>query len=126
MPFPIPLNQEQYEALVALARKGAENETEARLLESFLVDLETSAGITRHTLWVQWQELYQPLPPRTDFPKVYPPELRHRINLISRPIARADVDAVIKEKAKQPFNVLVTPDPAAVVGWTKVDDYFIR
>lgn len=126
MPFPISLDQESYEALVALARKGAENETEARLLEAFLVDLETRAGITRHTLWVQWQEMYQPLPPKTNFPHVWPPELRHRINLVSRPIARADVDAVLKEKARQPTNVLVTPDIAAIVGWTKVNQYFIR
>lgn len=126
MPFPIPLDQEHYEALVALARKGAKNEDEARHLEAYLIDLETSAGITRHTLWMQWQELNQPLPPGTNFPEKWPPELRHRINLLTRPIARADVDAVLKEKARQPFNVLVTPDPGAMVGWTKVDDYFIR
>lgn len=125
MSFPLSLDQEQYEALIALARKGATGD-DARRLDAFLQDLEAKNGIIRNTLWVQWQELNQPLPPGTNFPETWPPELRHRIDLISRPIARADVDAVLKEKARQPATVLVTTDPAALIGWTKVEDFFVR
>lgn len=125
MPFPIPLDQEQYSALVALARKGATTDGEARALEAFLVDLESAAGITRYTLWVQWQELNRPLPPGTNFPEKWPPELRRHIDLISRPIARADVDAVLEAHATNPIDVLVTPDPAGRIGWTKITDFFL-
>lgn len=126
MSFPLSLNQQEYEALVALARKGAATDDEARLLDAFLVDLETRAGITRHTLWVQWQERGEPLPPGTNFPESWPPKMRHRIDLLTRSIARVDVEEVLAAKTRNPVNVLVTPDPGALVGWTKLDNYFIR
>ena len=68
MSFPLSLDQEQYEALIALARKGATGD-DARRLDAFLQDLEAKNGIIRNTLWVQWQELNQPLPPGTNFPE---------------------------------------------------------
>lgn len=119
------LTQEQYEALVSLSRRGATTESSLRQLEVFLRSIEKANGVTRYFLLVQWQESNQALPPTAEFPKVWPPELRATIELISRPIARADVDALIKKKAKQPVNVLVTTDPAGVVGWTQLDKYFI-
>ena len=124
MPFPIQLNQEQYEALVSLARLGATNADTQRRLEAFLVDLETTNNIKRYLLWVQWQEADYPLPPTTRFPEVWPPELRRVIEQVDRPIARADVNAVLRTNAKNPTNVLVTQDPGATVGWTQIDAFF--
>jgi len=131
MAFPISLDQSQYEALVALAREGVINadgtidQDRSRKLESFLRFVEEDNDIVRSTLWIQWQEANQPLPPNAQFPEKWPPELRAYIELTTRPIARADVDAVLAKKARVPMNVLVTKDPAAVLGWTDVDAFFI-
>lgn len=117
------LTQEQYSALVALARSGIP--VDGRLaLEEFLKDIEKSNGATRYLLWVQWQEADQPLPPTVQFPDKWPPELRKLIERIDRPIAKADVDAVLAANASKPVNVLVTKDPAGRVGWTQEAVFF--
>jgi len=120
------LTQEQYEALVALARRGSPAPQQKRELETFLELIEAANGVSRDKLWVQWQEADTALPPSAMFPEVWPPELRKYIELISRPIARADVDKVLTIHARKPVNVLVTPDPAALVGWTALEDFFHR
>lgn len=125
MPFPLSLNQQDYEALIALSRKGATTPNGARRLDTFLRSIEKANGVTRYGLWVQWQEQDQPLPPTARFPEKWPPEMRFLIELISRPIARVDVEAVLKQKARKPTNVLVTKDPGALVGWSSLDQFFI-
>lgn len=125
MPFPLQLDQQMYEALVALARKGATTPNEQRGLDAFLRGIEKRSDVMRFGLWVQWQEQDQPLPPTTRFPSAWPPEMRYYIELISRPVARVDVNAVLKQRARRPTNILVTKDPGAMVGWTPVDQYFI-
>ncbi len=130
MPFPISLNQEEYEALVALARQGtldAQGQVlpeKARSLASYLVMLEKKSGITRYALWVQWQEMDAPLPPGVNFPSKWPPELREHMALTSRPITRTDVITVLQNRARNPTNVLVTKDPGATVGWAELDKFF--
>lgn len=122
----ITLNAEQYTALVALARRGAAVEgTDAVLkLEEFLRQTEKQAGVTRFFLWVRWQEAKQPLPPTTSFPTSWPPSLQQIIERLDRPIARVDVEAMLKENATSPATVLVTQDPAGQVGWTELNVYF--
>jgi len=122
----ITLNAEQYTALVALARRGAAVEgTDAVLkLEEFLRQTEKQAGATRFFLWVRWQEAKQPLPPTTSFPTSWPPSLQQIIERLDRPIARVDVEAMLKENATSPATVLVTQDPAGQVGWTELNVYF--
>lgn len=130
MPFPISLNQEEYEALVALARQGTLDADghviaeKARSLTSYLVMLEKKNKITRYALWLQWQEQDAPLPPGVNFPSKWPPELREYLALTSRPITKADVITVLKNRARNPTNVLVTKDPGATVGWTELDQFF--
>lgn len=120
------LDQEQYEALISLARKGVGGDPlELTRLDRFLRSIEKANGITRSFLWVQWQELSAPLPPGTKFPEVWPPELRKAIELISRPIAKADVLQVLEKYASEPMTVLVTKDPAALVGWTPINTFFV-
>lgn len=77
-----------------------------------LTDRERQRHHARYALWVQWQEQDQPLPPAARFPEKWPPETRFYLELISRPIARVDVEAVVKQKARKPTNILVTRDPA--------------
>lgn len=120
------LNQEQYEALIALARQGTAGDEQKTIeLEQWLKLIEQQNGIERDFLWVQWQEMSAPLPSMANFPEVWPPQLRHPIELISRRIARADVEAVLEVQAVNPTAVLVTPDPNAQVGWSTLDQYFI-
>lgn len=129
MPFPISLSRQEYEALIALAREstlnddGSVDQNKAVQLDRFLQEIETNNGIERDRVWIQWQEMDQPLPPSTDFPDVWPPEMRYFIELVTRKICRADVDAVIETQATNPVNILVTRDPAARVGWTELDDF---
>jgi hypothetical protein len=126
------LSQEQYEALVSIARLGTQDANgnvlsdKARNLDAFLKDIEKSNGVTRSSLWIQWQEIDSPLPPTTRFPEVWPPEMRFFLEFISRPIAKTDVQEVVKKKARNPITILVTPDPGAQVGWTPLDQYFLQ
>lgn len=120
------LTQEQYEALVAFARKGAENEGQKAVtsLEAWLRLIEAANNITRSFVMVQWEDPDKALPPGTEFPEKWPPELRDSIELVTRPVARADVDELLASKAGTPMQVLCTRDPAGIVGWTAIDDFF--
>jgi len=120
------LSQQQFEALVALARKGATTTDKTRSLSEFLKQIETDNGISRDFVWVQWQEMDQPLPPTARFPEKWPPDMRWYIELVTRRVARADVDQVLAVRASNPTNVLCTRDPAAVLGWTPVDSFFVQ
>jgi hypothetical protein len=119
----LTLSLDEYEALVALARSGVSTTDARRDFESFLGSIEKKNGITRYKLWIQWQEADSPQPTQR-FPESWPPQLRHYLELTTRPIARMDVDAVLKRKARRPVHVLVTPDPGAELGWTPVETYF--
>lgn len=118
------LETQEYEALIALARKGAKTQEEIIILDTFLRAIEKKNGIVRHLLWVQWQEQDQPLPPTARFPTTWPPEMRQLIEYLSRPVAKTDVDAVVAKFASKPMNILVTKDPAALLGWTPVAQFF--
>lgn len=126
------LTQEQYEALISLAQQGTRghdgrvDQQKALVLQAFLADIEKANGITRSSLWIQWQDSKTPLPARTSFPEVWPPELRYFLQFVSRPICKTDVLAVVSQRTASAVNILVTPDPAALVGWTAIDDYFVQ
>lgn len=120
------LTQEQYSSLVALAREGAVHRGPEIVqgLEAWLRLIESANGVQRSFVMVQWQEAGQPLPPGTFFPTTWPPELRATLELVTRPISRADVDTLLTAKAATPMSVLVTRDPNGIVGWTALDDFF--
>ena len=120
------LTQEQYESLVFLARKGAAADSADKVLEleEWLRLIEKSNNITRSFVMVQWQEAGSPLPTGTFFPTTWPPELRATIELVTRPVARDDVDKLLEAKATNPHEVMVTRDPNGIVGWTELDAFF--
>ena len=126
MAIQFTLEQEEYEALISLAREGAavQGPDKVRQLDEYLRLIEKKNGITRSIVWVQWQEVDSLLPPSTKFPETWPPELRRKIELVTRPVARIDVDQVISAYARQPENILVTKDPAGIIGYTPVDQFF--
>jgi|SRR5580658_3194508 hypothetical protein len=125
------LQQDQYEALIELARRGtfdAKGQVipdSARALNTWLQLIEKQNGITRSSLWIQWQEVDSPVPPTASFPRTWPPELRYFLQLVTRPILRSDVNDVITARARNPVNILVTPDPGAELGWVTLDQYFL-
>lgn len=65
------------------------------------------------------------MPPTASFPRTWPPNLRFFLELVTRPIIRADVDAAVKARARNPVNILVTPDPGAELGWVTLDQFFL-
>lgn len=128
----ITLSQEQYEALIALAQRstmeanGTVNQERALTLQAFLADIEKVNGIKRYALFVRWQDPNAPLPPGVRFPQTWPPNLEYFIQFISRPVAKADVLAAVAARTNNALSIMVTPDPAGLVGWTKVDDFFTQ
>lgn len=151
MAIELTLDITEYEALVELARKGAQfdglltiakkdprcnslvDQAEAgaaldaqqtRNTESFLKSIEKRNGITRYFLAVRWQEIGIPLSVGSQFPETWPPKFTAFIQQFTRPIARADVDALLESKATNPQLVMVTTDPGLRVGWTLLDDFF--
>lgn len=121
----VVLNEEQYFALISLARQGTKSPDHARALDAFLKEIDRDNNIARFVLFVQWQEQDTPLPPNTRFPEVWPPEMRLLLERTDRPIAKADVEALLRDRARKPTNVLVTRDLGGIVGWTKLEDFFI-
>lgn len=123
------LSRQQYEALIALAREGTKNDegqvdqSKALALDTFLKKIEKDNGVERYAIWVQWQEMNSPLPPNTNFPEVWPPQMRAYIEKVTGPISRADIDHVLASKAKKPTSILFTKDPGATYGWTPIDQY---
>lgn len=117
----IVLTVQQYTALVALARRGAPDAVD---LERFLVSIEKANGIQRYFLLVQWQETDRLDQPTTRFPEKWPPTQRAAIEKVNNPVTRQDVNDLLSTNARRPVTVLVTRDPAGVVGWTPIDNYF--
>ena len=115
------LTLQQYEALVALARQAT---ADSRTLDTFLATIEQANGIIRDLVWVQWQEQGAPLPPGTSFPDTWPPQMRLKIELVSRSVARTDVEALLAARAVNPTSILVTCDPAGTLGYMTLDDFF--
>lgn len=123
------LSQEEYEALIDLSRKGAQasgDPNKSRQLESWLRLIEKNNGVKRDLVVVLWQELDKPLPPGTFFPTNWPPTLKRTVELISRPVARADIDKVLSVHASNPTSVMCTRDPEGVLGLTPIDEFFTR
>lgn len=123
------LNTEEYEALVSLARQGAQasgDPNKSRALESWLKLIEKKNGVVRDLVVVLWQELDQPLPIGVFFPTKWPPELKRTVELTTRRVARADIDQVLATHAKNPTNVLCTHDPEGILGLTPIDSFFLR
>jgi hypothetical protein len=115
------LDNDEYTALVALARDGAAGGDRIPELEAFLRSIEKKNGVLRYFLMVRWQETEQRMPPTTRFPAQWPPQLQKTIERIDRPIARVDVEQLLATYATKPITVLVTIDPQGLLGWTEFD-----
>lgn len=121
----VTLTNDQYAALVALAWQGSTGDPYQ--LEEFLKLIEKQNNITRYFLAIRWQECNTPLPPniREKYPEQWPPTQSSSLTRYDRPIARVDVEAEVNRLASNPVGIMVTRDPAATHGWTKIEDFFI-
>jgi len=120
----LTISLEEFTALASLARAGAATPDKRRTLETFLKSIEAKNNVKRYVVWVQWQEQDSPVP-TSDFPEKWPPEMRVLLERTDRPIAKSDVVTAVDKKASKPTNIMVTKDPGAVVGWTKLEDFFV-
>lgn len=120
----ISMSEEQYEQLVGLARKGLSDNEAQRMLEDFLRTIEQANGITRYLLWVRWQEVGQIHPVNQPFPDGWPPTQQVRIERLSSPVTRAQVEAVVSSRGINPTGTLVSEDPGGQLGWSTIDQYF--
>jgi len=119
----IEMTLEQYEALSWYAREGTTGD-QRRAISTFLRGIEEANSITRHFLWVFWQEAGSALPPTAEFPSNWPPEYSLSIERLDRPVAKADVEEALSTRANKPVNIMVTTDPGAALGWQELDSYF--
>ena len=109
--------------LVALARVGLVGKNQVPL-DQMLARIEKTNGIRRHLLWVQWQEATAVVPVEARFPKNWPENLRTKIEQIGTPITQQQVESTVALHANKPIDILVTPDPNGVLGWSTVEQYF--
>lgn len=121
----ITLTMQEYETFVSLARANVTDGEQLRKIDEFLKVVEKKNGITRDAVWVQWQEMDAALPAGNRFPETWPPEWRWYIELMTRRVAKTDVEEALKYRARAPVNVLVTKDPGARYGWTPLNDFFV-
>lgn len=113
----ITLTRSQYDALLAAATLG-----DAAAAAALRRTIDEANGITRYFLYIRWQDVGGKPPPRIELGKGWPPEQTYQLEL-ERPIARADVDDVLRNNATSPATVMVTPDRRGVLGWTMIEDY---
>lgn len=83
--------------------------------------IDQANGIRRYYLSIRWQNVGGRPPPVAEIMN-WPQDQSFLLEL-DRPIARADVDQVLAQKASNPVSVMVTPDRAGRVGWTLIGDY---
>ncbi len=121
----VTLSMQELETFMSLARANITDGEQLRKIDEFLKVIEKKNGINRDSIWVQWQEMDEALPPGTRFPETWPPDKRWRIELMTRRVAKVDVEKVLEHRARLPVNVLVTRDPGARYGWTPLDQFFV-
>lgn len=120
----ITMTDEQYEQLVGLARRGMDANDGQRSLNDFLVTIEESNDIVRYLLWVRWQEVGQVHPVNKPFPDGWPPTQQVKIERLSTPVSRADVEVAVADRGVNPVGILVSEDPGGQLGWSTIDQYF--
>lgn len=120
----VTLTEEQFDAFVSLARKGAADTEKLRHIDAFIRDVEKTNNLVRFRLQIMWQEAASELPASAVFPGVWPPELKALLEQRDRPIAKSDVLALLSRRANKPINIYVTRDIAGELGWQKLEDFF--
>jgi hypothetical protein len=131
-PSSITLSLEEYEAFIALATQstvnadGSIDQQKVNVLSAFLKKVEQENNITRSSLWIRWQDPTAPLPLGVRFPETWPPNLQRFLQLLTRPIAKTDVMTIVTAQTPNAINIMVTPDPAGLVGWTQLSAFFVN
>jgi hypothetical protein len=115
----------EYDALVALARKGVIDEPDqVRTFEALIDNIDARHNVRRYRMILKWQEAGAAPPVGAVFPKTWPPEQTAHVELLGRPIGKVDVDAVLRANARKPVSIVLTLDPAGELGFTTYEAYF--
>lgn len=115
--MPITMSRAEYDALIAAGL--AADTTEIERLQAII---DETNSITRYRLQIRWQDIGGTRPTHIELGLGWPTDQSFLLEL-ERPIERADVDTVTSTQAQNPVSIMVTRDPAGVVGWTLVGDY---
>lgn len=119
------ITTEQYSSLVALARVGVGSDPTQRYhFDALLRSIEKANNLVRYTLHVRWSETGGALPAQRNFPIDWPPTLEGTIERLGSPILRQDVVDYVAAKTRGYYGIMVTRDPARLVGWTDLEVYF--
>lgn len=119
MADPITLDRDDYEALRHLALLQAASQGSTARLQKMLQKIELAHGIERYAVWVRWVDAQNSgVYPKEDFPKQWPPQQETYVEVLGRPVARADILAALAAQgAGSPAQIFVTKDPNRLVGW---------
>ncbi len=115
----VSLSRAEYEVLLDFAYQRRTDVVELRALQK---RLDASNDIKRYLLNIRWYEVGGQPPSRIEIKENdgWPPRQEFILRQ-DRPIAREDVDLLLREKARNPVSTTVTRDERGVVGWTELD-----
>lgn len=115
----LTITRTQYESLLAAAR-GDSLVNVDQLQDA----VDAANSIRRYQLLIRWQEVGGSTARRFSIldGSNWPPSQEFLL-IQDRAIAREDVDEVLRTQATNPVDVLVTTDPAGVVGLTELNAY---
>lgn len=120
----VTVTDDEWNQLVGLAQQSLSGES-LRELASQLIEIERRNEIRRYQLLVRWTEVGVPLPASTTFPTTWPASYQAVLRKINVPITRAEVEQCVSDRARHAVGaVLVTDDPAGIIGWSDLDTYF--
>lgn len=115
----VSLSRSEYEVLLDFAFGRRTDVAELRALQK---RLDLANDIKRYLLNIRWYEIGGQPPSRIDIRENdgWPPRQEFILRQ-DRPIARQDVDQVLRTQAQNPVTPTVTRDERGVVGWTELD-----
>lgn len=115
----VTLTRVEYELLLDFAYSRRTDPTELRNLQK---RIDTENDIKRYLLNIRWYEVGGKPPSRIEIKENdgWPPRQEFILRQ-DRPIAREDVDQVLRDRAANAVSPTVTRDERGVVGWTELE-----
>lgn len=113
----VSLTRDQYDLLLEYAYGTIVSDV---ALVEMQRKIDAANGIKRYALLLRWMETGGAAPTRIELGKGWPVSQQFLLKM-DRPIAREDVDNILRTQATRPVSVTVTPDVRGVLGWTELE-----
>jgi hypothetical protein len=113
----ITLQNDEYDALLVLARAGAEAGSQVEVFFNLRKQIDFANGLRRTAILVR----YDTLPWVAGKEQLYGPRGETLLLELLRPPTREDVMIALSGKRTAPALIHVTRDPNGVVGWYELD-----